>query len=89
MGFKIENLKSLKREVQKLVLKQKKAKSKQLDYIEAALCDLYDLEDPSSVCCQIILAVVEESKVKGYISGSINNTFISLIPRNKSPIYFK
>ena len=36
-----------------------------------------------------LLAVAKESKVKGYISGSINNTFISLIPRNKSPIYFK
>jgi len=36
-----------------------------------------------------LLAMTEKSRVKGYITGTINATFITLIPNNNLPITFK
>ena len=36
-----------------------------------------------------LLAMAEESRVKGHIIRTINATFIALIPKNKLPITFK
>lgn len=36
-----------------------------------------------------LLDVVEESKVKGYVSGAINSTFITLMPKMKYHVTFQ